>query len=83
MLNLMGKSVTTSVLLPLFELKKLRAIYLFQTKVNANGWNRLTKALPKIIFDTGGYFIPFLPTDAMVVRTAGQGKQNKMSVGGY
>jgi mono/diheme cytochrome c family protein/uncharacterized membrane protein len=73
-LNLVGTQVTASALLTLSELKRMQTVYLFRTKVNANGWNQLIKTFPKIRFDTGGYSIPFLSTDTIVVRTPRQTK---------
>jgi uncharacterized membrane protein len=67
-LNLVGTAVTEKGVLQLKDLKSLRSIYLYQTMVKKSEWNDLKKAFPKTFIDSGGYTVPFLPTDTMEVK---------------
>jgi hypothetical protein len=59
--------VTASGVAQLQTLKKLQQIYLYQTEVSGPGWSQLRKIFPKAIIDSGGYSIPFLATDTVIV----------------
>jgi len=74
LLNLVGTRVTATGVLTLSPLKKLQAIYLYQTNVNIEGWKELKSAFPKTQLDTGGYVVPSLATDTMLVRPPKQTK---------
>ena len=67
-LNLVGTAVTEKGVLQLKDLKSLRSIYLYQTMVKKSEWNDLKKAFPKTFIDSGGYTVPFLPTDTIEVK---------------
>ena len=67
-LNLVGTAVTEKGVLQLKDMKSLRSIYLYQTGVKKSGWNDLKKAFPKTLIDSGGYTVPFLPTDTIEVK---------------
>lgn len=67
-LNLVGTAVTEKGVLQLKDLKNLRSIYLYQTGVKKSGWRDLKKAFPKTLIDSGGYTVPFLPTDTIEVK---------------
>ncbi len=67
-LNLVGTQVTLEGLLQLKELKSLRSLYLFQTGIGKSDWLVLHNSLPNTYIDTGGYYVPLLPTDTMVVK---------------
>jgi hypothetical protein len=67
-LNLVGTAVTEQGVLQLKDLKSLRSIYLYQTGVKRSEWNDLKKAFPKTQIDSGGYTVPFLPTDTIEVK---------------
>ena len=67
-LNLVGTAVTEKGVLQLKDLKSLRSIYLYQTMVKKTEWNDLKKAFPKTFIDSGGYTVPFLPTDTIEVK---------------
>jgi hypothetical protein len=67
-LNLVGTAVTEKGVLQLKDLKSLRSIYLYQTMVKKSEWNDLKKAFPKTLIDSGGYTVPFLPTDTIEVK---------------
>ena len=67
-LNLVGTAVTEKGIMQLKDLKNLRSIYLYQTGVKKSGWKDLKKAFPKTLIDSGGYTVPFLPTDTIEVK---------------
>jgi hypothetical protein len=67
-LNLVGTAVTEKGVLQLKDLKNLRSIYLYQTGVKKSEWMDLRKAFPKTLIDSGGYTVPFLPTDTIEVK---------------
>jgi len=67
-LNLVGTAVTEKGVMQLKDLKNLRSIYLYQTGVKKSEWKDLRKAFPKTLIDSGGYTVPFLPTDTIEVK---------------
>ena len=67
-LNLVGTAVTEKGVLQLKDLKSLRSIYLYQTGVKKSEWSDLKKAFPKALIDSGGYTVPFFPTDTIEVK---------------
>ena len=67
-LNLVGTTVTERGVMQLKDLKNLRSIYLYQTGVKKSEWKDLKKAFPKTLIDSGGYTVPFLPTDTIEVK---------------
>jgi uncharacterized membrane protein/mono/diheme cytochrome c family protein len=67
-LNLVGTEVTAQGVMQLKILKNLQSIYLYQTAVAKSDWNHLKKAFPKTFIDSGGYTVPFLATDTIVVK---------------
>ena len=67
-LNLVGTGVTEKGVLQLKDLKNLRSIYLYQTGIKKSDWSDLKKAFPKTLIDSGGYTVPFLPTDTIEVK---------------
>ncbi|PWT70523.1 MAG: hypothetical protein C5B59_20430 [Bacteroidetes bacterium] len=67
-LNLVGTRVTATGVLSLKSLKKLKSVYLFQTGIKGSDWQILKRAFPGALIDSGGYTVPFLPTDTMIVR---------------
>ncbi len=69
-LNLVGTEVTARGLITLKALPKLHSIYLYQTRIGRNDWELLFRAFPKTKLDSGGYSVPFLPTDTAIVRQA-------------
>jgi len=74
-LNLVGTAVTAEGVLQLKGLKNLRSIYLYQAAVKKTDWPTLKKAFPKTSIDSGGYTVPFLPTDTMEVKPPKTAKQ--------
>jgi uncharacterized membrane protein/mono/diheme cytochrome c family protein len=67
-LNLVTTAVTAEGVLQLKGLKNLRSIYLYQSAVKKADWPTLKKAFPKTSIDSGGYTVPFLPTDTTEVK---------------
>lgn len=68
-LNLAGTAVTANGVLQLQQLKNLKNLYLYQTKTS-NGWLALKNAFPQTAIDTGGYYVPTLPSDTTEVTAA-------------
>jgi mono/diheme cytochrome c family protein len=67
-LNLVGTKVTSQGLVQLKDLPSLQAIYLYKTFINSSEWTQLKNNFPKVTLDTGGYNVPFLETDTMIVK---------------
>jgi mono/diheme cytochrome c family protein/uncharacterized membrane protein len=67
-LNLVGTNVTAQGVMQLKDLKNLQSIYLYRTAVTKSNWDDLKKAFPKTLIDSGGYVVPFLPTDTVEVK---------------
>jgi uncharacterized membrane protein len=67
-LNLSGDSVGAAHVAALKGTPKLAEIYLYQTKVGRADWNVLRREFPQAVLDSGGYGLPFLPTDTAIVR---------------
>ncbi len=67
-LNLVGTKVTGNGIMQLKGLTKLQAIYIYKTFISSSDWSMLKNNFPKVTLDTGGYQLPFLETDTMVVK---------------
>jgi uncharacterized membrane protein/mono/diheme cytochrome c family protein len=67
-LNLVATAVTAEGVLQLKGLKNLRSIYLYHAAVKKADWPTLKKTFPKTLIDSGGYTVPFLPTDTTEVK---------------
>ena len=67
-LNLVGTKVTSAGIMQLKDLKQLTSLYLFQTNVNKEEWQKMKQAFPKTIIDSGGYEVPLLSTDTIIVK---------------
>jgi uncharacterized membrane protein len=67
-LNLVGNPVTAEGVMKLRSLKHLQSIYLYQTKVAKPEWNQLAKAFPQVALDSGGYSLPFIASDTVIVK---------------
>ena len=74
-LNLVATAITAEGVLQLKGLKNLRSIYLYQAAVKKADWPILKKAFPKTSIDSGGYTVPFLPTDTTEVKPPKMVKQ--------
>ena len=66
-LNLVGTKVTSQGLIQLKNLPNLQAIYIYKTFINSYEWPQLKNNFPKVTLDTGGYQVPFLATDTVIV----------------
>jgi hypothetical protein len=67
-LNLVGTPITAAGLKKLDSLKKIRVIFLYQTRIGKSDWHELGKTFPHVILDSGGYHLPFIASDTMVVK---------------
>ncbi|HEY4967216.1 MAG TPA: c-type cytochrome domain-containing protein [Puia sp.] len=67
-LNLVGNPVTTEGVMKLRSLKHLQSIYLYQTRVAKPEWKQLAKIFPGTALDSGGYSLPFIASDTVVVK---------------
>ena len=67
-LNLVGTQVTSQGVLQLKSLPNLQAIYLYKTFISSSDWTILKNNFPKVTLDTGGYQVPFLETDTLIVK---------------
>jgi Leucine rich repeat len=67
-LNLVGTKITTAGIIQLKDLKNLRSLFLFQTNINKDDWSEIKKAFPKTSIDSGGYDVPLLPEDTVIVK---------------
>jgi uncharacterized membrane protein len=67
-LNLVGTPVTADGLLKLKKLNHLQYIYLYQTKVSKSDWTRVANDFPRVTLDSGGYTIPFIAMDTVIVK---------------
>lgn len=66
-LNLVGTKVTSQGLIQLKSLPNLQAVYLYKTFISSADWVALKNSFPKVTLDTGGYQVPFLETDTVIV----------------
>jgi hypothetical protein len=74
-LNLVGTNVTVTGILQLKGSKNLQSLYLYRSAVKRSDWNDLKKAFPKTVIDSGGYTIPFIATDTVIVKPPKTNKQ--------
>jgi uncharacterized membrane protein len=66
-LNLAGTRISDKGIIHLSKLNRLRQLFLYQTDVTAAGIQDIKTALPDIEIDTGGYVLPRLLTDSVIV----------------
>jgi hypothetical protein len=67
-INLVGTKITAQGLLQLKDIKPLQSVYFYHTGIKNTDWQTLAKAFPKTRLDSGGYQIPYLETDTMLVK---------------
>jgi uncharacterized membrane protein len=67
-LNLNGTSVTASSLEKLSGLKELKSLFLYHTAVTPDEARQLQVLLPSVKIEVGGYHVPMLPTDTVVLK---------------
>jgi uncharacterized membrane protein len=76
-INLVGTRVTAKGIIQLNGLKKLKTIYLFKTSIQPQDWDIIKRALPQVLIDTGGYIVPTLASDTIVVKPPEDKKKKK------
>ncbi|MEO6455344.1 MAG: c-type cytochrome domain-containing protein [Ginsengibacter sp.] len=69
-LSLVGTNVTAQGVMQLQALKGLQSFYLYHTGVNKSDWVMLKKAFPNTAIDTGGYVVPLLVSDTVIVKVS-------------
>jgi uncharacterized membrane protein/mono/diheme cytochrome c family protein len=67
-LNLVGTQITEKGVAQLKSLPSLKHVYLYQTRVNKTEWRILQQLMPATMLDSGGYHVPALITDTVVVK---------------
>jgi hypothetical protein len=67
-LNLVGNPVSMKGFLQLKSLKHLQSAYLYQTRVAKPEWKQLAKSFPGVVLDSGGYSLPFIASDTVIVK---------------
>ncbi len=69
LLNLSGTQISAAGLAPLADLPNLQELFLFKTRVvGTSDWDFLKSKFPKTRIDTGGYFVPTLPGDTVILK---------------
>jgi uncharacterized membrane protein len=71
-LNLTNTQVTAVSVASLSSLKNLRSLYLYNTLIRTNEQGTLQKSFPTTKIELGGYQVPTLPTDTVVVKRTTQ-----------
>jgi uncharacterized membrane protein len=69
-LNLVNTKVTTAAVIKLKGLNKLQSLYLYKTGYSSKDWPALKAAFSKTMIDTGGYNVPLLAQDTVLVKVA-------------
>jgi hypothetical protein len=67
-LNLVGTAVTAQGIQSINSLKHLKYLYLYQTGVKEKDWAVLTHDFPKTHVDSGGFTLPFLASDTVILK---------------
>jgi uncharacterized membrane protein len=67
-LNLVGNPVTMEGFMQIKSLKHLQSAYLYQTRVAKPDWKQLAKSFPGVALDSGGYSLPFIASDTVIVK---------------
>jgi uncharacterized membrane protein len=71
-LSLVGTKITLPGIMQLRGLKSLNTLYLYGTKINKADWTELKNAFPKTRIDSGGYLVPTLANDTIVIKAKKQ-----------
>lgn len=69
-LNLTGTAVDEAAVRSLSRARKLREVFLYQTKVAVSSWPSLQAAFTHTVLDSGGYHLTPLTSDTALVRPA-------------
>jgi hypothetical protein len=67
-LNVAGDSITMSGIQALSALTSLKSLNIWNIGINKANVTEVLKLLPSIKIDTGGYSLPFLSSDTMIVK---------------
>jgi hypothetical protein len=67
-LNLVGTSISDDGLAYLSEMPKLKDIFVYRTKITAEGVQQFSKKSEGTRVDTGGYMLPKLASDTIVFK---------------
>ena len=67
-LNLVGTKVTGVGIAALKSLNQLQWLYLYKTGTGLKDWSLIKAAFPKTNINTGGYQVPLLSGDTVVVK---------------
>jgi len=71
-LNLVGTKITATGIVALKGLNQLQSLYLYKSGFDSKNLAALKVIFPKTTIDTGGYQVPLLSTDTMLVTAAQQ-----------
>jgi hypothetical protein len=66
-LNVVATKVTDDGIAYLSAAKNLRRVFIYQTSITDAGFEKLQSASPELEIDTGGYALPKLLTDSVIV----------------
>ena len=67
-LNLVGTKITAQGVMQLKGLNNLESLYLYQTEVDESARDILNRSFPKTSIDYGGYTVPRLASDTVVLK---------------
>jgi hypothetical protein len=67
-LNFVGTDLTVNGLLRIKNLNKLQSIYLYQTALNHQDFERTATAFPGVRLDSGNYMVPTWASDTLVFK---------------
>ena len=66
-LNVIGTKVTDGGIAHLSAAKKLKKLFIYQTSITRAGFEKLHTVSPELEIDTGGYALPKLLTDSVII----------------
>ncbi len=67
-LNLVGTPISIKGILSLESLTNLKTLYVYQSALKKEDWSTLKSKLPNVTLDSGGYHVPSLATDTVIVK---------------
>jgi hypothetical protein len=69
-LNLTNTNITEKGVLALKNLVSLNNLFLFNTKIKSSAWKKLVASFAKTKLDSGGYMVPTLASDTIMLKYA-------------
>jgi uncharacterized membrane protein/mono/diheme cytochrome c family protein len=69
-LNLTNTGITEKGVLALKNLASLNSLFLFNTKIKPSAWKELVASFAKTKLDSGGYMVPTLASDTVMLKYA-------------